>query len=921
MRPLKLRISAFGPYAGNVELNLEKLGTNGIYLITGDTGAGKTTIFDAIMYALFGTPSGDNRDATMLRSKYAQPDTPTEVELTFINGDKEYTVKRNPEYQRPSKRGDKLTSQKAEAMLTLPDGNIVTKPKEVNAAIRDILGVDREQFSQISMIAQGDFMKLLVAETKDRQKIFREIFDTKYYQILQERLKNESGTLSRKFDEAKLSVNQYIKGILCNPDDVLSFEVEKAKSGNMMITDVMELIAVLIKKDETTSQNIQEEIIVLENQLEKVNKELTKAENYAKAENDLAHTIKEYAEKISLVEDLKEKVNELKSRQPEIDLKQKQIGEVEAQYSLYDELLMKQKTVDELLINRDKNKKRIETAQVKIDGLKETIVRLKEEQATFIDIAVQKEKFTYQKEEAEAKKKKIETFQTRLIAFNRQKEILHRAQDDYCRSNEIAEKTAENYHFLNKLFLDSQAGILADMLQEGEPCPVCGSIEHPNRAVKPTEIPTEAQLKSAKKRVDETAKDAALFSRKAGELLGKVSAEQESLLNECGELLNVEALSDAYTKSEEILALLKNSILQLHTKIDEMNRMIQRKEWIEKQIPSQEAELERVNQILADTEKNMVSDEATLKENKIQMDSISQKLKYRSKAEAKAVLDNLKKEIANQNKLFETAENRYRVMENSINELKGRQEQLKMFLDGKENVDKEQLTKDKQMLLEKRGLLSERQKQLAVRMDANVRAKSNIAVRAEELTLIEEKWTWVKALSNTANGNISGKEKIMLETYVQSTFFERIIQRANTRLMVMSDGQYELRRRKVASDYRGQSGLELDVKDYYNGSVRDVKSLSGGESFKASLSLALGLSDEVQSMAGGIRLETMFVDEGFGSLDGDSLQQAIRALTSLADGNRLVGIISHVAELKEKIDKQIVVKKDKTCGSRVEIVV
>lgn len=921
MRPLKLRISAFGPYAGNVELNLEKLGTNGIYLITGDTGAGKTTIFDAIMYALFGTPSGDNRDATMLRSKYAQPDTPTEVELTFINGDKEYTVKRNPEYQRPSKRGDKLTSQKAEAMLTLPDGNIVTKPKEVNAAIRDILGVDREQFSQISMIAQGDFMKLLVAETKDRQKIFREIFDTKYYQILQERLKNESGTLSRKFDEAKLSVNQYIKGILCNPDDVLSFEVEKAKSGNMMITDVMELIAVLIKKDETTSQNIQEEIIVLENQLEKVNKELTKAENYAKAENDLAHTIKEYAEKISLVEDLKEKVNELKSRQPEIDLKQKQIGEIEVQYSLYDELLMKQKTVDELLINRDKNKKRIETAQVKIDGLKETIVRLKEEQATFIDIALQKEKFTYQKEEAEAKKKKIETFQTRLIAFNRQKEILHRAQDDYCRSNEIAEKTAENYHFLNKLFLDSQAGILADMLQEGEPCPVCGSIEHPNRAVKPTEIPTEAQLKSAKKRVDETAKDAALFSRKAGELLGKVSAEQESLLNECGELLNVEALSDAYTKSEEILALLKNSILQLHTKIDEMNRMIQRKEWIEKQIPSQEAELERVNQILADTEKNMVSDEATLKENKIQMDSISQKLKYRSKAEAKAVLDNLKKEIANQNKLFETAENRYRVMENSINELKGRQEQLKMFLDGKENVDKEQLTKDKQMLLEKRGLLSERQKQLAVRMDANVRAKSNIAVRAEELTLIEEKWTWVKALSNTANGNISGKEKIMLETYVQSTFFERIIQRANTRLMVMSDGQYELRRRKVASDYRGQSGLELDVKDYYNGSVRDVKSLSGGESFKASLSLALGLSDEVQSMAGGIRLETMFVDEGFGSLDGDSLQQAIRALTSLADGNRLVGIISHVAELKEKIDKQIVVKKDKTCGSRVEIVV
>ena len=249
MRPLKLKISAFGPYAGVTELNLEKLGENGIYLITGDTGAGKTTIFDAITFALFGEPSGDNRESSMLRSKYAEPDIPTEVELVFSNNGKEYTVKRNPEYERPAKKGDGMTAQKADACLTYPNGRVVTKPKDVSVAIREIVGIDRNQFSQIAMIAQGDFLKLLLAETKDRQKIFREIFKTGYYQILQDKLKSESGALSRKYDEAKLSVQQYINGILCDEDDVLSLEVEKAQAGNMMTADVIELIKILIKND------------------------------------------------------------------------------------------------------------------------------------------------------------------------------------------------------------------------------------------------------------------------------------------------------------------------------------------------------------------------------------------------------------------------------------------------------------------------------------------------------------------------------------------------------------------------------------------------------------------------------------------------------------------------------------------------
>lgn len=209
---------------------------------------------------------------------------------------------------------------------------------------------------------------------------------------------------------------------------------------------------------------------------------------------------------------------------------------------------------------------------------------------------------------------------------------------------------------------------------------------------------------------------------------------------------------------------------------------------------------------------------------------------------------------------------------------------------------------------------------ISSRLDRNGEALKNIRKGSGRLTEVETKWTWVKALSNTANGNIGGKEKIMLETYVQMTYFDRILARANTRFMIMSGGQYELKRRIEAENNRSQSGLELDVIDHYNGTERSVKTLSGGESFKASLSLALGLSDEIQSSAGGIRLDTMFVDEGFGSLDDESLQQAMRALYGLTEGNRLVGIISHVSELKEKIDKQIVVTKEKSGGSRAEIV-
>ena len=370
-----------------------------------------------------------------------------------------------------------------------------------------------------------------------------------------------------------------------------------------------------------------------------------------------------------------------------------------------------------------------------------------------------------------------------------------------------------------------------------------------------------------------------------------------------------------------MLLALADEINEIQSKITQVEITIKRKETLEKIIPEKEQSVEEIKDSIAKTEKEISVNQAKLKETEKQIEETSEKLQFKNKAEAETFVKNLKNEIDAHKKALEKAEADYNTIEKDLLELKGRMEQLKKHLEGKEEIDTEKLSEEKNALVEKKNSINKNLKDVSIRIDANTRAKENISNKSADLTEIEEKWTWVKALSNTANGNISGKEKIMLETYIQATFFDRIINRANTRLMVMSGGQYELMRREEASNNRSQSGLELDVKDHYNGSVRNVKTLSGGESFKASLSLALGLSDEIQSNAGGIKLDTMFVDEGFGSLDEESLQQAMKALSSLSEGNRLVGIISHVAELKERIDKQVIVTKEKTGGSKVTIVV
>lgn len=922
MRPIKLNISAFGPYAGRVELNMDELGANGLYLITGNTGAGKTTIFDAITFALYGEASGNNREPGMLRSKYASADTPTEVEMTFLYAGKTYQIKRNPEYARPAKRGDGITMQKADALLIYPDGRVVNKVKEVNQAIKEIMGIDRNQFSQISMIAQGDFLKLLLADTKERQEIFREIFRTKNYQILQEQLKSESGQLNKQREQLKNSVDQYIAGILCEESDVLAIELKKARDGKMLIEDVLELIKALLAKDQKKEQQVEEMLADTELRLEMANMYLTKAQEYLKMQSDLKENERKLTEQTAAMVPLKEAVEIAKEKQKLCVQLDQQILKLEAELPMYDELNAKQKKKEETQKQLRDRKHAIEKNQEKQESLLEIIRNLKGEQKSLEKAGEEKEQLARIREQKDGLKNHLKELKAEIRQYEQYEKQLQKEQECFIRVQKEADRLGEEYHTKNRAFLREQAGILASSLEEGMPCPVCGSISHPMKAQASKEAPTESELKEAKSRFEKAQAQAGETSRRASEIKGNFTIQTSRVKKLFEEYIGEkEADIKSYSlKIEVLLQEVELALQEVQKKIEEKEAEIKRREELACLIPEKEAEEQGLHQSISSSKEKIAVLASMKEELDVQIKIQHTRLSYDNERDARQQIKVLGKEKEQIQNLLEKAEQRYSACEKSKISLEARIQQIKIQLEDEMQIDVEVEEQKKEELTEQKASLLNRQKEIYNRISTNKKELNHIKKQSAELARIEEKWQWVKQLSNTANGNIPGKEKIMLETFIQMNYFDRIVARANTRFMVMSGGQYELKRRMEAENNRSQSGLELNVIDHYNGTERSVKTLSGGEAFKASLSLALGLSDEIQSSAGGIRLDTMFVDEGFGSLDEESLQQAMKALAGLTEGNRLVGIISHVEELKNRIDKQIVVKKEKSGGSKVEFV-
>lgn len=919
MRPITLTISAFGPYAGRTTLDMERLGSKGLYLITGDTGAGKTTIFDAITFALYGEASGDQRQSDMLRSKYAAADTPTEVELTFAYGGQRYTVRRNPEYERPAKRGGGTTTQKAEAELTYPDGRILTKTRAVTAAIEELLGISRSQFTQIAMIAQGDFLKLLLASTEERLEIFRKILKTELYQSLQKRLSASSSELRQQCEQIRNSVSQYMDGLRCQPDEELEESLENAKNGELPLADILELVDHMICTDNREKETLDNKIAAIDGEMEQLNLTIGKGEEQEKTRKALAEAETELAKAEQNYEEALAAYTGEKAREADRASLREQIALEEKALSRYDGLEQAQTLYEQTRTALEAAAKEQETQRVSLEKIKSELGDLKDEQSKLQDAGRQTALLEGRAEQAEVRKKALAALQKDLDDWTLLHQQWEQAKETYLQASLKNDMMRQRYESLNRAFLNEQAGILAETLESGQPCPVCGSTQHPMPAAKPEAAPTEEELEKAKKASDEAAEEMRLRSAEAGRFEGQARARKEEVKDKAGQIFDAWTFENLAALLTEAQAQAGEEAKQLNAQRKEAQKKVTRKEKLDQLIPEKETALAESEAALHQQEKKAAALQSEAAAREQAAAALREELAFESKAAAEGHLTSLREQEKTGRKAFERAAGVYEKSKEARDALKGQAESLRSRIDDSPIVDVAEQTARRTALTGDRKALQERSTALGAQITSNSFALEKIKSQSADLARLEKQWAWVRALSDTANGNLSGKEKIKLETYVQMRYFDRIIARANTRFMIMSEGQYELKRREAAENNRSQSGLELDVIDHYNGSRRSVRTLSGGESFKASLSLALGLSDEIQSTAGGIRLDTMFVDEGFGSLDETSLQQAIRALADLSEGSRLVGIISHVGELKERIEKQIVVTKEKAAGSRAEI--
>ena len=922
MRPLKLTLSAFSSYAETVVLNMDKLGRSGLYLITGETGAGKTTIFDAITFALYGKPSGANRRPDMLRSKYAAPDAKTTVELVFEYDGEIYTIIRTPEYMRPAKRGGGFTQQRAEAALTMPDGKVISGNRDVDEAIQGIIHVDRDQFAQIAMIAQGDFVKLLTASTETRQEIFRKLFNTKSYNDILEKLKAEFAAAKNDYNTIQNSISQYINGAVCDENSALFGQLNEAKKDNAPADKIAEIINELIKADTIEEEKLNSEISLSDKQIEAINEQIGKAEEYQKAQDELMLSREQLKEKSGLLSQAEKNLAEIRNEIPNADKKEREITLIEAQLPMYSQLqICTEKAADA--------QKRIASFTNEIDNfenqkiaISNNLLTLEKEVKSLENSGEEKEKLMRKLSDAENEKKGLTSLLSDISEYKKAFVKHQQLLDLYRQASRKSDELTADYNAGYKAFLDEQAGILAEKLTEGLPCPVCGSTSHPHTAQKSENAPTEAQLKEAEQKMKKAQETASEASKDAGTAGGALSAITAKLTSTLAELTGTSDIEHGAEIAKKVMLEAEEKISHISDKIKVEEGKIKRKNELAEIIPKTEKKLEQTEANIAELKTKVNNDEIEKATAEAQCKELSAKLSFSDKKTAENQITELKKSVSDIKNALDEAEKNYHNSETEIAVLKGKITQLEKQLSDACEVDCDSEKAMRDAVSAKRNELLGIQKKIHSRLSINTDIVKNIGVKLAESEEIKGNYNSLRLLCETAGGTLQGREKITLETYVQAMYFERIIRRANYRLRVMSGGQYELQRRAEADNNRSKSGLELEIIDHYNGTVRDVKSLSGGESFKASLALALGLADEIESSAGGIKLDTMFIDEGFGSLDESSLEQAINALAELTGETRLVGIISHVSELKRRIDKQIVVTKEKngSLGTHAEIV-
>ncbi len=1080
MRPIHLTMCAFGPYAGTTEIDFSKLGRNGVYLVTGDTGAGKTTIFDAISFALFGKASGDDRDPKMLRSDFAAPTLEASVELEFEYRDRVYVVSRRPAQEREKLTGDGMTKVGAEASLTMPDGSVITGPSNVDRAVDNILGITRDQFARIVMIAQGDFRKLLSAKTEERRDIFRRIFGTERYQAFQESLAARKRALDSEHKALVEELKLHAKAVHIDEGtdeadelhrrieaDTLQAEwlrttLQEATQRDAALLDESDLrlakaeeesrAVERAEKERERAQKLQSDIGLerskkqaLESALEEARRALDAAseslgrrealankvaveQNALESYDELEAARAQAAEAETLMRSADARLSELAASEAAAAQKREQASGTIAELANADEAYAQASIV------RNEAEARFDTADRYRNAWNEAAAlgrsardaqakaeqeegtsreaeerRCAEEQAIkdgdalCAALAAAPEQAARHEAEAKRLSERIERIEgsranerdaarASIAAQAKARE----AVASYETLKERSDRAQRAWSSANAAYLDDQAGVLAATLAPGSPCPVCGSTEHPRPAEAAAGAPSKDEVERLRRAWDAAAEKTAAASAEAAAARGAAEERERAhraIVEEHGSAESLKAQAEDASANlhdtERSLAEARENARRLEEARKGVERARMRKEAAEKaaraalsraadaraeaarldaaaktareSIPYESKDLladayraakgavaaadehvqtaERNRNRLAEArklereavkaadaararvleaERERASAHAGLERARGEADYLAKRVKHADKTEAIASIETLRGRIKAIDDAHERARAAVEKHEGDLAAAKGRIETLERSLADIPKHDTEAL--EVRAAHANARLAAERETNagLRARKEANGRELKQVERIAERVGAFDERYGEIAALAETANGQIAGKDKVAFETYVQSMYFERMIESANRRLRAMTDGRYELVRRSVATNKSAQSGLDLKVRDNYTGKERDSGSLSGGESFKASLALALGLSDIAQSNAGGIKLDTMFIDEGFGSLDRQSLQLAIKTLTELSGGDKLIGIISHVDDLKDAIDRKIVVSKGRN-GSTLRV--
>lgn len=1039
-------MSAFGPFKNEVEIPFLEFGNSGLFLVTGDTGAGKTTIFDAISFALFGNASGENRTTDCFRSDFSGSEEKTYVDLTFLHKNKSYRVIRNPLYMRNKLKGGGLTQEKANATLTFPDGRVVAGYNQVTEAITNLLGIDWKQYKQIAMIAQGEFLQLLTADSAERGIIFRKVFGTQIYDDVQKKLKIMASVSRNQCDDLDKSILQFLDGIACDDGNAHYKAIEEWKDTKDIhqVSKIMELLSLLLDADKQRYKsedknkdllqakinekaiehtnairdnqmliNLQQALIQYD-ELMKSAKEMQKLQSDNMAAKKALYSVKP-AEEIylrtkreldQLFENIKVQEEEIKKSEANLTICQKFLKEKEADEPRINQLNLKiGRQEDELkkyqLVLELETEKSV--FQQKKQQFEQSIQKLLDEKEDLNKEQVEKLKEFEQYQNPERDilecQNTIKSQNLLIDRFDKLIEALEVLSKENIKLGKLQDeliKAQENYLIQNnyfmkaeELFYREQAGILAASLTEGSPCPVCGSIHHPNKTIQTASAPSEEQLKKDKNVLEASHQIVIISGNACSNQKTKVDMLKKQLQDNINEIIqpaeilpqeelyqsvkerlkNEKLFLKELKEKEKRLLLVCNQkitcskrlseitekLVKLNETIDHNNREIlqaanqlsladgklstlrsdlqfptieearqaldaDRKEYIKLQEALQKAKSE-----LQNIETKLSNQTAVLEDNKKKLNQKQTEVK----AEEKVLEERLKQngfensseyhEHLISETMLDDLVNKVETYQKSCDNTKTQIEQLRKEIQNTQRKDLAAIKLQQQELEKQKAESDDLMQKIysRIKINADISYKANEIYKEQEAS--RQEYLVISDLSKTANGELSGKAKIAFEQYVQAFYFNSVIKEANKRLYKMSNNQFILLRKEDPSNLRSVTGLELVVMDYYTGKPRSIKSLSGGESFKAALSLALGLSDVIQSFAGGIDVDAMFIDEGFGSLDSNSLEQAIDTLNALTTGNRFVGIISHVSELKERIDKKIFIEKGLD-GSRLRLI-